>query len=279
MEMKTLCIYHDDCMDGAAAAAVVSQRFKGATLFPATHGQPAPQNVDGRRVVIVDFSYPAEVLESYKNQAKEFLWFDHHKTALPILQKVNAGVIDLSESGATLTWKQLFPGKKLPKVLEYVRDKDLWLWKLPKSREISAALREMEGILNPLDRVWNRLLKGLKPAEWKDLVQTGEHSRRLLRERIEKAASRGFAVDLDGVKAFAVNWSEDASDLGEYVYKELGHEAALIFSYNGREWSFSLRSAALDVSEIAVRRGGGGHKGAAGFRSPDIDWLFKNRIS
>lgn len=277
--MKTVCIYHAECMDGAAAAAVVRHRFKDAKLIPALHGEPPPQDVAGRRVVIVDFSYPAEVMEIFKRQALEFLWFDHHKTAIPIREQVNAGVIDLAESGASLSWKQLFPGKKLPKVLEYVRDKDLWLWKLPKSREISASLREMKGILNPGDKVWSRLLEGLRPPEWKSMIASGGHSRRLLKERIEKAASRGFAVDLDGVKALAVNWNEDASDLGEYIYKDLGHDAALIFSYNGREWSFSLRSAKIDVSEIAVRRGGGGHKGAAGFRTPEIDWLFKKRVS
>ena len=92
-------------------------------------------------------------------------------------------------------------------------------------------------------------------------------------------ATKGFAVELEGIRFFAVNWTTDASGLGEYIYKELGHQAALIFSYTGTQWSFSLRSDTVDVSEVAVKFSGGGHRGAAGFRTDDIEWLFSKRIT
>ncbi len=277
MQPQTVCIYHADCIDGAASAATVKFKYRGAQLIPAQHGDKIPENLDGKRVFIVDFSYAAPILLEIKKKSVELHWYDHHKTALPIRDQVGFGILDLAESGATLTWKQLFPKTKVPKILQYVRDKDLWKWELPHSREVSADLRETEGILNPSHALWKKLLKGPATKDWKNRIQRGHHSRRLLQERLEKTGTKGFCVDLDGIKAFAVNWTGDSSELGEYIYKKLGHPIALIFSYTGKEWSFSMRSDTVDVSEIAVRRGGGGHPGASGFRTPTIDWLFQLR--
>lgn len=43
----------------------------------------------------------------------------------------------------------------------------------------------------------------------------------------------------------------------------------LLTTVEARRWSYSLRAANddVDVSKIAVKYGGGGHKGAAGFAS------------
>ena len=276
--MKTACIYHSPCMDGTAAAAAVRHRHPDVELLPRNHGDPVPTTIKGKRVYIVDFSYNPDTLRAMGEQAGELLWFDHHKTAIPIQDDVGFGVIDLNESGATLTWKQLFPDRPVPDILGYVRDKDIWLWELPDSREISAALSEADDILNPANPFWERLLAGLPASEWETLVERGRYSRRLLQRKYQEAATKGFAVELEGIRFFAVNWTSDASGLGEYIYKELGHQAALVFSYTGTQWSFSLRSDTVDVSEVAVKFGGGGHRGAAGFRRDDIEWLLSKRI-
>ena len=38
-------------------------------------------------------------------------------------------------------------------------------------------------------------------------------------------------------------------------------------SYNGKSWNYSLRSEKVNCSEIAMKYGGGGHKGASAFSS------------
>lgn len=276
--MQTACLYHADCLDGAAAAAAVRHKYPDAELHPMDHGEPPPEALEGKRVFIVDFSFDGPTLRAIEKQAAELHWYDHHKTALPVQEEVGFGTIDLDESGATLSWKQLFPGEDVPKILQYVRDKDIWLWELPQSREISADLREMDGILNPADPIWEKLIAGPSDHEWQAMIERGTRSRRLLKQRIEKAVAKGFRVSLDGIEAFAVNWVGDASDIGEHIYKELGHKMAIIFSFKGGEWSFSLRSNQVDVSEVAVQHGGGGHPGASGFRSETIDWFIAQRI-
>jgi oligoribonuclease NrnB/cAMP/cGMP phosphodiesterase (DHH superfamily) len=275
--METVCIYHAECVDGAASAAVVRHRYPDAGLYATRHGDSAPTDLQGKRVFIVDFGFDAQTMNAIKEQSAELHWFDHHKTALPTSEELGCGIIDLNESGATLTWKQLYPGKAVPRILQYVRDKDIWVWELPDSREVSHAIRETEGILDPASATWSHLLEGISDSEWKELIERGRRSRRTLQEKFEKAARKGFEVELKGHRTLAVNWTDDASEIGEHIYRDLGYPVALMFSYNGQEWTFSLRSATVDVADIAIQFDGGGHAGAAGFRTPTLDWLFKAR--
>ena len=50
---------------------------------------------------------------------------------------------------------------------------------------------------------------------------------------------------------------------------ETGHDALCGFYFNGKKWTVSLYHAKhrtdLDLSKIAVKYGGGGHRGACGF--------------
>lgn len=87
--MKTLCIYHANCADGFGAAWVVRQALGAENVeFHAGHyGKPAP-DVEGRDVIIVDFSYPYELLVLLGHQARSILIIDHHKTAAEALAQL-----------------------------------------------------------------------------------------------------------------------------------------------------------------------------------------------
>lgn len=272
---KILCFYHANCTDGAAAAAVIERKYPGAECVPVIHGEAIQHSVPGKKVFIVDFSFPAEVLSKMKAEAAEVLWYDHHKTALPIRDQIGWGEIDLSESGASLTWKKEFPDQSLPRILAYVKDKDLYEWKLPDSRAVSMDLRNTSGLLDPKSPKWMELIDHLDDAKFRRIVERGEHALEAQRLRILNGAKNGFQLDFHGHRAFAVNWSLEASDMGEYIYAELGYEVAIIFYYSGKVWNFSLRSDRVDVSELAKLYGGGGHPGAAGFRQDNLDCLFK----
>ncbi|MCE9624916.1 MAG: hypothetical protein K8R69_05605 [Deltaproteobacteria bacterium] len=275
MSLPVLCFYHGYCTDGAAAAAVIRSKYPDAECVPMTHGEPIEADPRGKKVFIVDFSFPPEILEKLKSQAAEVLWYDHHKTALPIRDQLGWGVLDLSESGASLTWKQEYPDEALPKILAYVKDKDLWEWKLPDSRAVSMDLRNTVGVLDPKSETWKQLIDHLNEADFKKIVERGEYALLSQRLNILSGVRNGFELDFHGHHAFAVNWSLEASDIGEYIYREMGYAVAVLFYYTGKTWSFSLRSPSVDVSELAQKYGGGGHPGAAGFRQDSIDWLLK----
>jgi len=271
---KVLCFFHANCTDGAASAAVIKKKYPQAKCYPMNHGDPLRARVKGKKLFIVDFSFNPETLTRFKNEAKEVHWYDHHKTALPIRDKVGWGDIDLSESGASLSWKKEFPDQALPKILEYVRDKDLYEWKLPNSREISMYLRNVESITSPLNPIWKKLMEGVPDEEWQEMIKAGSLALHHQKMTLQEGLKNAFSIDFHGYQTLVVNWSLEASDMGEYIYKDLGYEVALIFYYTGQVWNFSLRSDKVDVSELALKYGGGGHPGASGFRQENIDWLL-----
>ncbi len=271
---KVLCFFHANCVDGAASAAVIKKKYPQAKCYPMNHGDALRAKVKGKKLFIVDFSFNAHLLERFKEEAQSVHWYDHHKTALPILEKIGWGHIDLAESGASLTWKQEFPETPMPKILEYVRDKDLYEWKLPDSREINMYLRNQKEIINPLSPLWQHLLEGVSEEEWRQMIFDGRKALEHQRNTLQSGLKNAFPLNFHGHKTLAVNWSLEASDMGEMIYKELGYPVALMFYFTGSVWNFSLRSDRIDVSELALKYGGGGHPGAAGFRRDNIQWLL-----
>ncbi len=272
---EIICFYHANCTDGAASAAVIKHKYPRVKLYPLNHGDPIEPSVTDKKVFVVDFSFDASILLEMKKKAHSVFWYDHHITSIPIEKELGWGVINLKESGASLTWKMEFPNRPMPKIIAYVKDKDLYTWKLPNSRAISMELKNMNGILTPESRLWKKLLKMNSRREWNKLKERGESALLYQRVNILNGIRNGFDVTFHGHKAYAVNYSQEASDMGEYIYKELDYPIAIVFYYTGSVWNFSLRSSRIDVSKLALKHGGGGHPGAAGFRTKSIDWLLK----
>ena len=90
----------------------------------------------------VDFSLKRDKMLELAELVDRVIVIDHHKTAeaelvnLPENVEVN---FNMNESGATLTWLYFYD-EPIPEIFEYIKDRDLWNWKLPDSREISEAL-------------------------------------------------------------------------------------------------------------------------------------------
>ncbi len=82
--------------------------------------------------------------------------------------------------------------------------------------------------------------------------------------------SRTWLMEWEGLKFLCVNSARFNSLL--FAAKDLpetGHDALLGFCYDGKCWTVSLYHARhrtdLDLSQIAMRHGGGSHRGACGF--------------
>jgi oligoribonuclease NrnB/cAMP/cGMP phosphodiesterase (DHH superfamily) len=264
---EILCLYHDNCTDGIAAAYVVKQylRFKGcldiAKFIPVSYSSTIP-DVTGMLVFIVDFSYPRETLLELHRKAKGIVVIDHHKTAEAELSDLPFCVFDGNECGATLAWRVLLPDQAVPEIFEYVRDRDLWLWRLDDSREVSAALQEYKKDLN----VWDTL------TSYGYLDRLKEEGAFLLREQSKKV--KGIIKDklsscvLEGYTVPCVHTKDYISEVGESLAAPEGVPFSLMYFYrDDGQRVCSMRSAkhGVDVSEIAAKHGGGGHKHAAGF--------------
>ena len=275
--MKTLCIYHGNCADGFTSAWVVRKALGEDVDFHAGVYQDAPPDVEGRDVVMVDFSYKRPVLEQMLEKCNSLLVLDHHKTAADELRFLphpthafeyplgsstgdRAAVFDMDRSGARITWDYFFPGQQPPKLLLHVEDRDLWRFALPQTREIQANV-----FSHPYEfDVWDRLME----ADVETLAQEGS--------AIERKHSKDIR-ELIGVVTRRMNiggHNVPVANLPYTLTSDAGHLLAKGEAFAGCYWDtpagrlFSLRSTddGLDVSEIAKQYGGGGHRNASGFR-------------
>lgn len=278
MNEKPICIYHARCADGFAAAWAVRKFFadqgKEVDFHPGIYGE-APPDVAGREVVIVDFSYPRDVLRGMIEQAGATYLIDHHKSAIADIQlmlneeKKSSGRLSISrfftwmrteESGAMLTWKYLFGDQLPPLLFDHIQDRDLWQHKLPMTNEIIAALYSY-----PMEfEVWDQLIDGpIKKLE--------DEGRSILRAHRANVAAFTAAANVRTinwgnfpVRIANVPWMY-ASDVANELAK--GHPFAATYYDDaaGRRWSLRSSRYGADVSLIAKAFGGGGHQHAAGF--------------
>jgi oligoribonuclease NrnB/cAMP/cGMP phosphodiesterase (DHH superfamily) len=102
-----------------------------------------------------------------------------------------------------------------------------------------------------------------------DLIEEGMSIQRYYRTLVEQAKKHAFTRDIGGHRVPVVNASmfmssEVAGELAE------GNPFAAVYAETekGVIWSLRSREGGVDVSEVAKRFGGGGHKHAAGFTVP-----------
>ena len=260
--MKPLCIYHGHCADGFGAAWVFKNYADREFDFHAGVYQDAPPNVEGRDVLLVDFSYKRATLEAMREKAASITILDHHKTAEADLKGL-AGVttvFDMERAGARITWDYFFPNQKPPQLLLHVEDRDLWRFALRKTREIQASV-----FAYPYEfKVWDFLMN----ADLEQLAVEGEAIERKhfkdIRELITVVTRRmtigGHSVPIANLPYTLT------SDAGHLLAKGEPFAGCYWDTPSGRVFSLRSQDDGMDVSEIAKQYGGGGHKHASGFR-------------
>lgn len=275
--IETHVLYHANCPDGFTAAAVVWGAHEDSAIYtPVEYQQPLPPIPDRSRVIMVDFSYPREVLEALSRRVSELIVLDHHKTAKEALAGLDFARFDLSKCGSRLAWEHFHPGKEVPELVRYVEDRDLWKWELPHSREVSAWLATVE---RNLSAYWD-LLQRFRNTDNLFVEATTVGSALLAAKEmvIDGIVKHVRLVAIGSQAVHAVNTCCYQSEVGErlnLLYPEDSFSASFFIDKDGREnWSLRSKRSDVDVGAIAKQFGGGGHPGAAGFRV-DRDTISK----
>lgn len=290
-DLPPVVVYHGGgCFDGFCCAWLFSKAFPDATFIAAQYGTEPP-DVTGRRVFVADFSYKRDVLRAMCKAAKSVTLIDHHRTAQADLDGFAdecerlygfprpTVVFDMGKSGGRLVWEFLYGNRMLPDdwlatnvscyslgvapwLVDYTEDRDLWRWALPQSREINAALRSY-----PLDfDTWDMLHERGRAGELFGLAVEGRAILRAEERTIATHVRNAREVDIDGHKVLAVNATTLHSEIAGELAK--GRPFGVCYFDRGdgrRQYSLRSRDGGVDVSEVAKRRGGGGHKQAAGY--------------
>lgn len=286
-DSRPLVVYHSPCLDGFTAAWACWLKYPEAEFVPAAYGQEPP-DCEGRDVYLLDFSYKYAVMLEMYHKAKSITVLDHHKTAEAELAPMFAdgwldGEFDMEKSGARLAWEFFHPDKAVPRLVRYVEDRDLWRFALDHSKSINAALFSHEYDFE----TWSRLARRMDessidgPVGLLSFIEEGEAIERKhmkdVRELVGKL-KRYLTFDslIPSRKVPCANlpyvYASDAAGL----MAEGVPFAATYYQDAEGAFVFSLRSrgeGGADVSEVAARYGGGGHKNAAGFRVASLEEL------
>ncbi|GAB4280171.1 MAG: DHH family phosphoesterase [Oscillatoriaceae cyanobacterium] len=254
----TYILYHGHCYDGFGAAwAAWKALGDNAQYIGVNYGEPQPEIPDNAAVFIVDFSYPRDVLLELKERSSSLLVLDHHKTAQEDLRELDFAVFDMQKSGAMLAWEFWHPGEPIPELISYIQDRDLWRFELPQSREVFVALTSY-----PMEfQVWDSLDVGFLKTEGAPIL-------RFQQQTVKNICRNAFYRDVGGYNIPVVNATAFFSDVAHELccrYPEAAFTAYYYDRKDGkRQWG--LRSEGdFDVSAVAKKLGGGGHRNAAGF--------------
>lgn len=300
MPDRQLFIYHGNCFDGFTAAWIWSRFYlphlpaDAVEYYPAKYGEEPP-DVKGRSVIIADFSYPREVMKRIIRDAASVQIFDHHHTAQEALAGINEELadgygpatswrcrkdipphalitFDMNRSGAGIVW-DFVDGMNIcegtshgprPPLVNYVEDRDLWRKSLPGTDEFAAAVSAAPMTFESWDELHARGMANVeRGAAILSYIQ--QYGTKALAEARQY---RGFGQRPEAPAIWCVNlpYMNCSEHIGRLLEEKGGPFAAGYFRRGDGRWQFSLRSRSdFDVSEIAKRYGGGGHKQAAGF--------------
>lgn len=281
--MKNQVWYHAGCFDGfgAAYAAWFNLGIEETSYHPVSYNSPLPDYDDPEldTIYIVDFSIKPEEFDRLTSRGVRIVLLDHHKSAFEEYaayfgweekggayeQYLGESYIyfNMEYSGAYLTW-QYFNTSEPPKLIQYISDRDLWKFRLENSRLIHAML-----CTYPFEfEVYSKLHKSLEDPQREEVLL--EEGRVVLRYHdllIDKICHDAQMVQIDEFRVPMVYTNILFSEVPEALTKRYPDAEFAIYKYpkgNGMiQYGFRSRND-FDVSEIAARYGGGGHKNAAG---------------
>lgn len=291
------CFFHSIDLDGHCSGAIVKLGQPECAMIGINHGDQFPWEriVTGETVYMVDFALqPFDEMIKLAQRCR-LVWIDHHASALQeaeqalqygLLAKPLDGLRDDKLAGCELTWiyfsalagergrlNQEAGPEDRNHVVELLGRYDVWDHAAHPS--IIPFQYGMRGIDTWPDKgrglnLWKRLLVYQDQEMVDHIVEMGR-AIHAYQEQIDEqdAQALGFDAELDGLRCRAFNrrrangrpFREDAE----------GYDAVLAFWYENGRWTVSLYSdGKVDVGAIAKARGGGGHKGAAGFQCQEL---------
>ena len=263
-----LVIYHKNCHDGLASAAIYYEINSKVDFLPYQHGDDLPI-IFNKTILILDISLPKfKLINLFKNNTVYLV--DHHlptEELIPLFNSPNFIHYDKSKCGALNFWYLVYPNEEPPIILSYVNDRDLWLNELPYYQEIFDGLTlEDKTVKN-----WNKLIFKSGADKFQQLVDKGNIIRKYVMNEIKyletKSYIENFTFNNESFKVIYCNSSVLQSDLGNYLVTKYSVDFAAIYHYNGNidKTIFSLRGKdKLNLSEVAKFYNGGGHFNASG---------------
>ena len=288
--MKNLVIYHSADFDGLFSREVARLHFKDTAAYVGwNYGDPpipVPKN-DGE-IYIIDLSPECLLPSDFMEFSDRVVWIDHHKSAIDKWPSHLRGYrIDgvaacrlamqwfrfLAKTIDALPEKEDFVNRNVcePFALRLAGEYDIWDKRDPNAELFQHGMRSQ-----PLDDSWEILLQHGYTAEcFVHSLLTAGKSLQYARSKENESVIKelGFTFEWEGLKFLGCNHGRFNSHLFTAGLTP-EHDACFGFKWDGKSWNVSLYHAPgkehHDLSKIAIKHGGGGHRGACGFRTKTL---------
>ena len=277
-DYNRIIIHHDDT-DGYMAAGIAASAFGGKMhIYPTTYGRPFPfdpsQLTKNHELFILDFSYPATVLEYLNERVKKLVVLDHHEGMRDEIAHLPYVTFNTDFSGAGLAWHYIV-GEEVPftEAVNLVDAYDLWDKNRPGYPWENVVKYHLgtEEHRSSLDFWANAAAQLFVPPEIMDLgTERFNELRAIAKDReeashIEQIQDVRFAL----FKAPA-KWHSLVHDL---VKESAGVDMTVSYAIDikTKKLVFNVRSnvnSKITALQLAKSLGGGGHPQAAGFSQP-----------
>ena len=296
--MKFTIFAHSHCTDGLVAASIMKYSLQLSYLVEpevifVSYGKEQEAlekaNLDSETTVYcVDFAFNRELTLELCKLAAKVIVLDHHKTAQENLEDLKTHrcfyfIYDVEKSGASIVrdyckqhldlYSRInFKQKEiLNKVVAMVEDRDLWLFRLPLTKEFAEyVFAYMQP--NDINRMTEILFK-YSFDNLKEICQMGETIMNYKDNIIEKKLKSYVPVyfHVDNTKLLIINETQPdlVSQLGDELCKKYNVPVCIYKisgSYDGAI-SVSLSFRSMDhlepVDAVARLFSGGGHRNAA----------------
>ncbi|BCS82631.1 DHH family phosphohydrolase-like protein [Cotonvirus japonicus] len=276
--------YHGHCSDGFGSAFIIWYYYKlnygiemanSIKYIPCYYQKDLVklssefiEQITNKNVIMCDFSYKYNQLQQIISASKTFMILDHHKTAESELKNIpdNLKIFDMNRSGVGITWDYFFPNQLIPKFLAHIQDRDIWTFKIPRTSEFISYLFEQDFNFSR----WEKFMDETNVDKAIEIGRKWSQYQKIMFEKIIKKASY-VIQNIDGKLSIVVycNSSEFKSDIGNKIFNHYpfaDFSCVWDFCLYKNETNYSLRSTnnRYDVSVIAAKFNGGGHRNASG---------------
>ena len=273
------------------------------------YGQSIPDLSAYDKVIMCDISFPAEEMNKLIKHPNNnnFIWCDHHISAISnpeINENWAKGLRDTTQAACELTWKYFFPDESMPEIVRLLGRYDCFGHK--GTDEEKTVLEFQYGArqyISNYEEAYKYLIQSFNPLnpDIEDIQYAGAYIYEYLCTDAKQAYKNGFEINLSypikntevdinnipgkNATAFEVQLvpfkficinKERFNPINFGIdYHKDGYDGAACFHFDGKVYNFSLYNdnGLVDCSIIAKQFGGGGHKGAAGFRCHVNDFM------
>lgn len=268
------------------------------------YGQPIPDLSEYDKVIMADISFSKDEMEKlFDRLNSNFIWIDHHKSAINMMfiegdRSIHPlGLQQTDYAACELTWMYFFPNESIPEIVRLLGRYDCFGHK--GTNEETKVLEFQYGArqcISNYEEAYDYLIESInhipyEPRIEESIQNSGKAIYRYLCTEAKQTYKNGFSIVLIDE---STNFGDNITPLySEYKfifinkerfnpinfgidYHKDGYDGCACFWYANGMWNFSLYNdnGLVDCSAIAKKYGGGGHKGASGFKVVNLSLIF-----